>query len=101
MSDSQEKGIDAPLYYYRLDTDIPGDDHPGNFHSVDLWFFLETLAKCSRPFVGRHYDLARHMCNYWCNFVKTGDPNGVDSDGTPMPEWLPYDREHKYDMIFK
>ena len=96
-----ENGVDKPVYYYRLDTDIPGDDKPGNFHSVDLWFFLETLAKCSRPFVGRHYDLARHMCNYWTNFVKTGDPNGPDADGTPMPEWLPYDREHRYDMIFK
>lgn len=95
-----DNGIDKPIYYYRLDTDIPGDDHPGNFHSVDLWFFLETLAKCSRPFVGRHYDLARLMCNYWCNFVKSGDPNGSDSDGSQMPEWLPYDEKHMCSMIF-
>ena len=30
------------------------------------------------------------MCNYWCNFIKTGDPNGNDIDGTPMERWEPY-----------
>ena len=77
-------------YYYCFAPDIPGWDHPGTFHSVDLWFFFETLAKCWRPFVGRHYDLARQMCNYWANFIKTGDPNGPDADGSPMPLWKPY-----------
>lgn len=93
-------GIDLPLYYYKLAADIPGDDHPGIFHSVDLWFFLETLAKCSRPFIGKHYDLARKMCNYWTNFVKTGDPNGKDADGSEMPAWQPYDEKGRFEMIF-
>ena len=48
---------------------------------------FETLAKCWRPFTGEHYDLARKMCNYWTNFAKTGNPNGMDQDGTPLPEW--------------
>ena len=30
------------------------------------------------------------MCNYWANFIKTGDPNGPDADGTPMPKWEAY-----------
>ncbi|MDD6678056.1 MAG: carboxylesterase family protein, partial [Firmicutes bacterium] len=54
------------------------------------WFEFETLMKCWRPFDGHHYDLARKMCNYWTNFAKTGDPNGNDADGTPMPLWEPY-----------
>lgn len=83
------KGLGDKLYYYRFDADIPGPDHPGTFHSVDLWFFFESLDKCWRPMVGRHYDLARKMATYWTNFVKTGDPNGVDVDGTPLPEWKP------------
>ena len=87
-------------YYYQFTPDIPGWDNPGTFHSVDLWFFFETLAKCWRPFVGRHYDLARQMCNYWANFIKTGDPNGVDADGTPMPEWKPYTNETPACMNF-
>ena len=77
-------------YYYCFDADIPGWDAPGTFHSVDLWFFFETLAKCWRPFVGRHYDLARQMCNYWANFIRCGDPNGADANGEAMPTWQPY-----------
>lgn len=78
----------GPVYLYRFNPDIPGDD-AGAFHSSDLWFVFETLAKCWRPFVGKHYDLARQMCNYWTNFAKTGNPNGLDHNGMPMPEWKP------------
>ena len=77
-----------PVYLYRFEPEIPGDD-AGSFHSSDLWFVFETLAKCWRPFVGKHYDLARRMCNYWTNFARSGDPNGPDADGTPMPDWQP------------
>ena len=77
------------IFGYRFGPEIPGDD-AGAFHSSDLWFEFETLAKCWRPFKGKHYDLARQMCNYWTNFAKNGDPNGLDADGTPMPKWIPY-----------
>lgn len=87
-------------YYYSFGADIPGWDNPGCFHSVDLWFTFETLAKCWRPFVGKHYDLARKMCNYWCNFIKNGDPNGQDADGTDMPYWSPYTQKTPYGMKF-
>lgn len=90
----------GPVYYYRFDTDIPGWDNPGTFHSVELWFFFETLAKCWRPFVGRHYDLARQMCDYWTNFIKTGDPNGQGTDGTELPRWEPYSKEKEEGMAF-
>ena len=90
----------APLYYYNFDAEIPGWDNAGTFHSVDLWFFFETLAKCWRPFVGKHYDLARQMCNYWANFMKKGDPNGLDSNGQPMPYWEAWTEENNACMIF-
>ena len=73
-----------------FDASIPGWDNPGTFHSSDLWFVFESLANCWRPFNGKHYDLARQMCNYVSNFIKCGDPNGADADGTPMPDWRPY-----------
>lgn len=93
-------GANEKLYYYDFDAEIPGWDNAGTFHSVDLWFFFETLAKCWRPFVGKHYDLARKMCNYWANFIKSGDPNGNDADGKPMPHWEPYTRENNACMMF-
>ncbi len=77
------------VYFSLFDPYIPGDG-VGAFHSCDLWFAFETLAACWRPFDGHHYDLARKMCNYFSNFARTGNPNGNDADGTPMPEWKPY-----------
>lgn len=97
---SRQKHQDAPCYFYQFDVDIPGEDNPGTFHSVDLWFFFETLAKCSRPFVGRHYDVARLMCNYFTNFIKNGNPNGADADGSMMPKWMPYKEDEKCGVRF-
>lgn len=81
-------GRNSP-YYYRFDVAMPGDDS-GAFHSSDLWFSFGTLGTCWRPFVGWHYDLSRRMVAYWTNFAATGDPNGLDADGTPLPEWTRY-----------
>lgn len=97
---NKHNGIDQPLYAYNFDPEIPGWDHPGTFHSVDLWFFFETLAKCWRPFTGKHYDLARQMCDYWCNFIKNGDPNGLDSQGNQLPLWPKLTEEAPARMVF-
>jgi para-nitrobenzyl esterase len=88
------------IFSYRFGPEIPGDN-AGAFHSSDLWFEFETLAKCWRPFKGKHYDLARQMCNYWTNFARSGNPNGPDADGTPMPEWTPYTLESPLAMEFR
>ncbi len=93
-------GSKSPHYYYEFGPEIPGWDDPGAFHSVDLWFFFETLAKCWRPFTGKHYDLARHMCNYWCNFIASGDPNGNDADGSAMEYWPAFDSASRSCMTF-
>ncbi len=93
-------GWKQPVYTYVFNPEIPGWDNPGTFHSVDLWFFFENLAKCWRPFTGKHYDLARQMCNYWANFFKSGNPNGVDNDGTPMPEWKEFNADTPNMMWF-
>ncbi len=96
----KRQGKDLPLYYYQFAADIPGWDQPGAFHSVDLWFFFETLAKCWRPFQGRHYDLARQMCDYWCNFIKDGNPNGSGSDGEALPYWPAFSPDAPVRMNF-
>ena len=95
-----EIGMKGPHYYYQFNPEIPGWDNPGSFHSSDLWFWFETLAKCWRPFVGKHYDLSRQMCNYWANFITNSDPNGNDADGTPMETWEPYQDADPMMMTF-
>ena len=90
-----------PIYAYQFSAEIPGWDNPGAFHSIDLWFFFETLAKCWRPFTGKHYDLARQMCDYWVNFFRTGDPNGLDSHGHQLPLWPTLDASAPARMRFE
>ena len=87
-------------YRYVFDPDIPGWDNPGTFHSSDLWFFFESLGKCWRPFTGRHYDLARQMCDYFCNFIRSGDPNGQDRNGESLPAWAPWSDQAPCTMVF-
>ena len=91
---------DKPGYYYSFEPDIPGWDNPGTFHSVDLWFFFDNLDKCWRPMTGRHFDIARQISTYFVNFIKNGDPNGDDIDGTPLPLWKPFTPASKNEMHF-
>lgn len=102
FTDALKEDPSRKLYYYRFDPDIPGDgvDMPGTFHSCDLWFFFETLGKCHRPYAGRHFDLARQMCDYIANFIKTGDPNGIGRDFENLPTWNPYSCNQKDEMEF-
>jgi para-nitrobenzyl esterase len=90
-----------PGYLYLFDHDIPGGDGAGSYHGSDLWFVFDSLGRCWRPFTGKHYDLARQASTYFVNFVKTGDPNGPDSDGTPLPQWDAYLEERPVRMCFK
>ena len=98
LSDTAKNGKKG--YCYCFSPDMPGWDNPGTFHSSDLWFWFETLAKCWRPFVGRHYDLARQMCDYFCNFIRTGDPNGKDLCGQALPRWETWSEEKPCTMMF-
>ncbi len=90
----------VPIYAYEFCAEIPGWDRPGAFHSVDLWFFFETLAKCWRPFTGKHYDLARQMCDYLYNFIRAGDPNGMGTAGGRLPYWPALDPQAPVFMSF-
>ena len=98
--ESAKNGKAAPWYVYRFAGDIPGWDDPGNFHSSDLWFFFDNLQACWRPFVGRHYDLARQMADAWTAFIKTGSPNGTGKNGDALPLWQPYEKETSEMMVF-
>jgi para-nitrobenzyl esterase len=51
--------------------------------------------------VGKHYDLARQMCNYWANFIASGDPNGPDASGELMPKWRAYTAQEPWGVVFR
>lgn len=90
LNEANKNFPERPLYYYCFGPTIPGYDNPGVFHSVDLWFWFETLGMCWRPFNGKHFDLARQMSGYFVNFIKTGDPNGKDHNGEELAKWNKY-----------
>jgi para-nitrobenzyl esterase len=71
-----------PLYVYHFERNMPGPDHPGAFHSSELWYVFGTIARCWRPLTGWDYDVSRAMQDYWANFATTGNPNGPG-----LPAW--------------
>lgn len=85
----------SPAYTYHFNRDMPGDDHPGAFHSSELWYVFGTVQRCHRPLTGADFELSRAMNRYWCNFARTGDPNG---DGLPV--WLPHTPDSPCHMLF-
>ncbi len=96
-----QDGQGRKTYLYEFDADIPGEDNAGSYHGSEMWFAYDSLARCWRPFTGKHYDLARQISSYWVNFVKTGDPNGRDTIGEELPEWKSFTCENGFIMEFK
>jgi para-nitrobenzyl esterase len=93
LGDSQLKLNRAPIYGYKFIRELPGgggDYTTGAFHSAELWYVFETLARCWRPFTNEDYNLAKQIASYWTNFAKTGNPNGAG-----LPQWDPYTTANK------
>ena len=85
----EEIGYD-PAYIYFFTRDLPGDDQ-GAWHSSELWYTMDTLDRCWRPWEAGDYELRDRIMDYWTNFMKTGDPNGAG-----LPEWKRCTKEDPY-----
>ena len=83
-----------PSYHYLFAQPAPGDDS-GAFHGCEHAYVFQTMQRNWRPFTARDYELSNRICDYWSNFMKTGDPNG-DS----LPIWTPYTEESPCAMEF-
>lgn len=83
----------APYLYY-FTRRMPGDD-AGAFHSAELWYMFGTLNRCWRPITVEDKKLSEKMVQYWCEFIKTGNPN---KEG--MDEWKPYDGNETSIQVF-
>ena len=60
------------------------------WHSAELWYTFASLREgipTCRPWEPIDFELAEQVSSYWANFIATGDPNGTDSNGNPLPFW--------------
>lgn len=73
------------------------------WHSGELWYTFASLREnvpTCRPWREEDFQTAQMVSSYWVNFIKTGDPNGVDDEGRPLPFW-PESRENFGWMLLK
>lgn len=86
LAEIVSKQSDKSAYAYCFKRELPGDDNPGSFHSSCIWYSFGNLHNASRPFTQYDLELESIMNGYWCNFIKTGDPNGEG-----LPDWPCFD----------
>lgn len=83
-----------PSYVYFFDRALPGSSD-GAFHSSELWYVFNTLGRSWRPNTPEDYALAEKMNSYWCNFIKSGNPNG-----NGLKQWDPCSWTDHNVMVF-
>lgn len=94
FAENQVRHGRRPAHVYSFERKLPGDD-AGSFHTAELWYVFGSLGRCWRPFTDGDYRLSKQLVSYWCNFAKTGDPNGDD-----VPEWPAWLSERRaYQML--
>lgn len=82
---SKNKGY---LYEFsHVPVDKPGFPDYGAFHTSEVPFALHTLHMWKRPWRAIDYAVEKNMSQYWANFVKYGNPNGLG-----VPDWRNYDK---------
>jgi len=45
------------------------------------------FAQPDIPWADDDFKVSDAMATYWTNFIKTGNPDGPNSDSKPLPHW--------------
>ncbi len=83
-----------PTYQYFFRRVPPGAS--GAFHSCEQEYMFQTLLKSLEwHYTGTDFDISNDMADYFCNFIKTGDPNGPG-----LAAWTPHTADSPRAMQF-
>lgn len=82
----------SATYTYFWTHPLPGPDAAryGAFHTSEVPYALNSIARSDRPFTDVDRRVADTMSSYWANFATAGDPNGAN-----LPRW-PSTRERPW-----
>ena len=72
-----------PVYEYYFSRE---NGEIGTNHSGELIYAYRNVPR-TKNYTARDYELEEIMSSYWLNFVKYGNPNGMDTKGNKLPEW--------------
>lgn len=87
-------GLNSYLYQFRR---VPGTQmasKAGAFHGVDLAYVFGNMS-IRDGYNKTDFELSNKMMDYWVNFAKTGNPNGLG-----LPEWPVYNADSDINMEF-
>jgi para-nitrobenzyl esterase len=80
------------VYRYRFDFAVPADlkNHhvAAAYHSAEIEYVFGQLDWKDLPWRAEDRALSAQMQNYWVNFARSGDPNGVG-----LPKWPAYEAD--------
>ncbi len=93
-----ESGQGKKVYVYRFARKPPATGQYikyGAFHSGEVPYVFDNLRLVDRPWESIDHRLATMISTYWVNFIRTGNPNGVQ-----LPVWGKYSVADKEIMVF-
>ncbi len=77
------KAQGKPVYEYYFSRE---NKEFGTYHSGEIIYAYKNVPH-TKNYEAYDYELEEIMSSYWLNFVKTGNPNGLDTNGNPLPVW--------------